>query len=49
MEIDTAADPAKAAEMVTKAGGTWITPTVVIGTEVGLGFDPEWIKARVHQ
>ena len=49
MEIDTAADPAKAAEMVAKAGGTWVTPTIVIGEEVGLGFDPEWIKVRVPE
>ena len=35
------------AEMVTEAGGTWITPTIIIGQEVGLGFDPEWIKARL--
>jgi hypothetical protein len=33
--------------MIAKAGGTWITPTIVIGEEVGLGFDPEWISARV--
>lgn len=35
------------AEMVAKAGGTWITPTIIIGQAVGLGFDPEWIKARL--
>jgi len=34
--------------MIAKAGGTWITPTIVIGNEVGLGFDPEWMKGRVH-
>lgn len=33
--------------MIAKAGGTWITPTIVIGEEVGLGFDPEWLKARL--
>jgi len=49
MEIDTAGDPVIAAEMVTKTGGTWITPTIVIGNEVGLGFDPEWIKGWVHE
>jgi hypothetical protein len=35
--------------MISKARGTWITPTIVIGEEVGLGFDPEWIAARVQQ
>jgi hypothetical protein len=30
-----------------KAQGTWMTPTIVIGQEVGLGFDPEWIQARM--
>jgi hypothetical protein len=25
-----------------------MTPTVVIGQEVGLGFDPDWIKARMQ-
>ncbi|HXH13541.1 MAG TPA: organomercurial lyase [Alphaproteobacteria bacterium] len=29
------------------AKGTWITPTVVIGQAVGLGFDPEWIRAQL--
>jgi mercuric reductase len=29
------------------AKGTWITPTVVIGQAVGLGFDPEWIQAHI--
>ena len=29
------------------AGGTWVLPTIVIGQEVGLGFDPEWIQARL--
>jgi hypothetical protein len=29
------------------ARGTWIFPTMVIGEEVGLGFDPEWIQAHV--
>ena len=29
------------------AGGTWVFPTIVIGQEVGLGFDPEWIQARL--
>jgi len=48
-EVDTTADPAKAKEMQTKAGGIWITPTLVIGEDVGLGFDPEWIKARVQK
>jgi len=38
----------QAEEMRTKAGGTWITPTIVIGEEVGLGFDPEWMKARIE-
>jgi hypothetical protein len=33
--------------MITKAGGIWIIPTIVVGEEMGLGFDPEWIKARV--
>jgi hypothetical protein len=33
--------------MYQKAQGTWMTPTIVIGQEVGLGFDPEWIQARV--
>jgi hypothetical protein len=33
--------------MLTRAGGTWITPTIVIGEAVGFGFDPEWIKAHV--
>lgn len=44
----TSANPTKLDEMITKAGGTWITPTIVVGEEVGLGFDPEWIKARVE-
>jgi hypothetical protein len=35
--IDAAADSTQAEEMRTKAGGTWITPTVVIGEEVGPG------------
>jgi len=35
--------------MIAKAGGTWVTPTIVIGEEVGLGFDPEWIKSRVQE
>ena len=35
--------------MIVKAGGTWITPTIVIGKEVKPGFDPEWIKARVYE
>lgn len=35
--------------MIAKAGGTWITPTIIIGDEVGLGFDPEWIESRVRQ
>ena len=29
------------------AGGTWVLPTIVIGQEVGLGFDPEWIQAQL--
>jgi hypothetical protein len=29
------------------AQGTWVLPTIVIGQEVGLGFDPEWIQARL--
>jgi hypothetical protein len=29
------------------AGGTWVFPTIVIGQEVGLGFDPEWIQAQL--
>ena len=33
--------------MIQKAQGTWIFPTIVIGEEVGLGFDPEWIQAQV--
>jgi Alkylmercury lyase len=35
-------------EMIQKAQGTWIFPTIVIGEEVGLGFDPEWIQAHVE-
>ena len=46
-EIDTTADPAKVEEMKRWAGGTWVFPTIVIGQEVGLGFDPEWIQARL--
>jgi hypothetical protein len=30
-----------------KAQGTWVVPTIVIGEEVGLGFDPEWIQTQV--
>jgi hypothetical protein len=30
-----------------KAQGTWMTPTIVIGYEVGLGFDPEWIQTQM--
>jgi alkylmercury lyase len=30
-----------------KAQGTWITPTIVIGAEIGLGFDPEWIQTQM--
>jgi hypothetical protein len=33
--------------MIAKAGGTWITPDLVVGEAVGLGFDPEWIRAQV--
>ena len=29
------------------ARGTWVLPTIVIGQEVGLGFDPEWIQAQL--
>jgi len=35
--------------MIAKAGGTWVTPTIVIGEEVGLGFDPDWIEAQVRE
>lgn len=28
-------------------GGPVATPTVVIGGEFTVGFDPEWIRARV--
>ena len=44
--MDTGADEAKVEEMIQKAQGTWIFPTMVIGEEVGLGFDPEWIQAQ---
>jgi len=33
--------------MIQKAQGTWIFPTMLIGEEVGLGFDPEWIQAQL--
>jgi hypothetical protein len=33
--------------MIQKAQGTWVFPTMVIGEEVGLGFDPEWIQTQV--
>jgi hypothetical protein len=33
--------------MKQKAQGTWITPTIVIGAEVGPGFDPEWIQTHM--
>jgi len=33
--------------MIQKAQDTWIFPTMVIGEEVGLGFDPEWIQAQL--
>jgi hypothetical protein len=46
-EIDTTADAAKVEEMERWAQGTWVLPTIVIGKEVGLGFDPEWIQARL--
>ncbi|MGH8068548.1 MAG: organomercurial lyase [Candidatus Entotheonellia bacterium] len=46
-EIDTTADAAKVEEMKRWAGGTWVFPTIVIGQEVGLGFDPEWIQAQL--
>jgi hypothetical protein len=45
--VNTSADPTKLDEMIAKAWGTWITPTIMVGEEVGLGFDPEWIRARV--
>jgi hypothetical protein len=41
------ADDAKADKMRQKAQGTWMTPTIVVGQDVGLGFDPEWIQARI--
>jgi hypothetical protein len=44
--VDTSADPTKLDEMIVKAGGTWITPTIAVGEEVGLGFDPEWLRVR---
>lgn len=28
-------------------GGPVATPTVVIGEEFSVGFDPEWIEARL--
>lgn len=31
------------------ARGTWITPTIVIGQEDGLGFDPDWIQAHMER
>jgi Alkylmercury lyase len=34
-------------EMIQKAQGTWIFPTIVIGEEVELGFDPEWMQTHV--
>jgi glutaredoxin len=46
-EIDAGADGAKVEEMMQKAQGTWVFPTIVIGEEVGLGFDPEWIQGRI--
>jgi hypothetical protein len=45
--VNTSVDPATLDEMIAKAGGTWITPTIVTGEEVGLGFDPEWLKAQL--
>jgi hypothetical protein len=33
--------------MIQKARGTWIFPTIVIGEEVGRGFDPEWMQTPV--
>jgi len=33
--------------MIRNAQGTWIFPTMVVGEEVGLGFDPAWIQTQM--
>jgi hypothetical protein len=46
-DIDTGADRATAEDMCQKAQGIWMTPTIIAGQDVALGFDLEWVQARI--
>ncbi len=46
-EVRIDQDPAAIEEMTRKAGGAMATPTVLIGDEVIVGYDPRKIEAAL--